>query len=87
VIFTAFAACGLVAAVVYALWMVQRVFHGEERESWKLLDFAFREMGMMSVLIAAIVWLGLHPQPVFNVVKPALETLQHDAAAEPPMSR
>jgi NADH-quinone oxidoreductase subunit M len=87
VIFTAFAACGLVAAVVYALWMVQRVFHGEERESWKLPDFAFREMGMMSVLIAAIVWLGLHPQPVFNAVKPALETLQHDAAAEPLSAR
>jgi NADH-quinone oxidoreductase subunit M len=87
VILTAFAACGLVAAVVYALWMVQRVFHGEERESWKLPDFAFREMGMMSVLIAAIVWLGLHPQPVFNAVKPALETLQHDAAAEPLSAR
>jgi hypothetical protein len=35
------------------------------------------------VLIAAIIWLGLHPQPVFNAVKPALETLQQDAAAEP----
>ena len=76
VLFTVLAALGLIGSTVYALWMIQLTFYGPNKEGWKLPDFSIREMAMMTVLIAAIVWLGINPQPVLNTAKPALQGLQ-----------
>jgi NADH-quinone oxidoreductase subunit M len=81
---TALATVGLIAATVYALWMVQQTFHGPNIANWKLPDFGGREMLTMVVMIAIIVWLGLYPQPVLNTVRPALDQLQHNTAAVQP---
>jgi len=78
---TVLATIGLIAATVYALWMVQQTFHGPNTANWKLPDFGGREMLTMVVMIAIIVWLGLYPQPVLNTVRPALDQLQHSIAA------
>jgi NADH-quinone oxidoreductase subunit M len=72
VLLTALAALGLIMSTVYALWMIQLTFYGPNKEGWKLPDFSGREMAMMTALIVVIVWLGLHPQPVLNMAKPAL---------------
>jgi NADH-quinone oxidoreductase subunit M len=77
---TVLATVGLVAATVYALWMIQQVFHGPAREDWKLADLGGREMVAMLAMIAALVWLGLYPQPALNVAAPAIESLQRAAA-------
>jgi NADH:ubiquinone oxidoreductase subunit 4 (subunit M) len=61
--------------------MVQQTFHGPNTANWNLPDFGDREMLMMVVMIAIIVWLGLYPQPVLNTVRPALDQLQQSAAA------
>jgi NADH-quinone oxidoreductase subunit M len=74
---TAFAATGLVFAAIYSLWMVQRAFHGEPRVVWKIPDLSRLEAGIMAVLIVAIFWLGLFPQPVLNTTGPVLSTLQN----------
>lgn len=76
IVFTALAALGLIAATVYALWMVQAAFHGPNREGWRLPDLSLREMVMMGIMAAVIVWLGLYPQPVLNMAKPSLDNLQ-----------
>jgi NADH-quinone oxidoreductase subunit M len=68
---------GLVSATVYSLWLIQKVFHGPQQTEWKIADFSRREMAMMTALIASIVWLGLHPQPVLNTARPAIQYLQH----------
>ncbi|HAM52626.1 MAG TPA: NADH-quinone oxidoreductase subunit M, partial [Nitrospiraceae bacterium] len=81
VVMAVLATTGLVAATVYSLWIIQRVFHGQKKEDLKLADFSAREMSVMTVMIAAIVLLGLYPQPVFNTAGPALTTLEHDASA------
>ena len=78
---TVLATVGLITATVYALWMVQQTFHGPNTANWKLPDFGGREMLMMAMMIAIIVWLGLYPQPVLNTVRPALDQLQHSTAA------
>ncbi len=75
------ASLGLVFSTVYALWMVQQVFHGEPRERWALPDFNLREKGIAASMIVLIVWLGLFPQPVINAARPALENLQKVRAA------
>lgn len=71
-----FAATGLVFSVIYALWMVQRTFHGEQRRTWTIPDLSIRETGIMAAMIIAIFWLGLFPRPVLNTTGPMLNTLQ-----------
>ncbi len=77
---TALGTVGLVAATIYALAIVQRAFHGENREGWHPADLGPRDLTILGVMIAALVWLGLYPQPVFATVLPALEGLKHLAA-------
>jgi NADH-quinone oxidoreductase subunit M len=66
VIAAAGAAAGLIAAAVYSLWLVQRVFHGEPEKREGPVDASVREMTVMGIMIAALIFLGLYPQPVFN---------------------
>ena len=73
---TSVAALGLVTATVYALWMMQAVFFAENKASWKLADFSMRETAAMALMIIALVWLGLYPQPVFNTARPSIDSLQ-----------
>ena len=70
------AATGLVAATVYALWMIQQTFHGAARESWKPADLTAREMTALLAMAAALIWLGLYPQPVLDAAAPALERME-----------
>jgi NADH-quinone oxidoreductase subunit M len=77
---TVVAATGLVAASVYSLWLIQAVFHGPNRQQWKLSDLSARETAIMTALIAAIVWLGLYPQPVLNTTEQTVKRLQSGTA-------
>lgn len=71
------AALGLITSVVYALWLIQRVFYGEPREKWTLRDFGFREMMPVTVMMLLLVWLGLYPQPLFRTVQTPLQGDEH----------
>lgn len=73
---TALATVGLILSTVYSLWLMQRVFYGRERESWKPADLSAGEMTMMGALILALVWLGIYPQAAINTAGPALGGLQ-----------
>lgn len=73
---TAFAASGLVFSAVYALWMIQRTFHGETRGVWTMFDLSIRETGMLAAMVIAIFWLGLYPPPVLNTTGPVLNSLE-----------
>ncbi|HXW68942.1 MAG TPA: NADH-quinone oxidoreductase subunit M [Dissulfurispiraceae bacterium] len=83
-VITATAALGFVAAVVYSLWMFQSVFLGQGREtaahSGHMPDFGFREMAVMGAMMLALVYLGLYPQPVFDIAKRPLENIRLTAA-------
>jgi NADH-quinone oxidoreductase subunit M len=72
----AIATAGLVAATVYALQMLQKVFFGKQREELKPADVSVREMSVATVLIAALLFLGLYPQPVLNTAAPALRSIR-----------
>jgi NADH-quinone oxidoreductase subunit M len=69
------AAVGLVAATLYALRMLQKVFFGKPKEELKLFDVSVREMSVAIVMIAALLFLGLFPQPVLNTAAPALRSI------------
>jgi len=87
---TILATLGLVAATAYSLRIVQKVFLGTQTTTASLRDLTFRELVVMILLIASIIWLGLFPQPVLNssrqMVKailesPATTTMAQDHAA------
>ena len=73
IVFAAIAALGLVAAVIYALWIVQRVFHGPNRERWRFSDLTPREVAIAAALVAVTLWFGLYPAPLLRTVGPALK--------------
>jgi NADH-quinone oxidoreductase subunit M len=76
---TILAATGLVAATIYALWLVQAVFQGRETHGWDFSDITPRERGTFAVLIAPLLLLGVYPQPVLTTARQALDNLQRHA--------
>jgi NADH-quinone oxidoreductase subunit M len=78
---TIVAAAGLVAAVIYALALVQRALHGAPREDRQLPDLGRRETVVIAVLMVAILWLGVYPQPLFDTAAPGLADLRHPQAS------
>lgn len=62
------AAVGLVISAIYSLRIVQRVFHGAPAQERAPADLSARELGALALVIAALVWLGLGPQPVLDLV-------------------
>ena len=72
---TVFAALGLIAAPVYSLILVQKVFHAEPAETHKIWDFGNREMTIMGFMIVAMVWMGVYPQTMLGISAPVLESL------------
>ncbi len=69
------AATGIIAATIYALWIVQRAFHGPNAQNWKISDLSIRETVVLAAMIASLVWLGLFPQPVFDTSRQALKNM------------
>jgi NADH-quinone oxidoreductase subunit M len=72
---TGIAAIGLIPAALYSLIAIQRAFHGPADPARQVADFGPRETAMMLALAAAIIWLGIAPQPVLNIAAPALQNL------------
>ena len=72
---TAIAALGLVGATIYSLWILQQAFHGPLAEGRRVPDLAPREIVTLAAMAVTLVWLGLFPQPVLDLARPALESL------------
>jgi NADH-quinone oxidoreductase subunit M len=72
ILMSCLASAGLIAATIYSLRIVQKVFLGNKNMDWEMCDLNVREKVVSSSLVIVIVWLGLFPQPVFNTAKPAL---------------
>ncbi|MGH8552325.1 MAG: complex I subunit 4 family protein, partial [Methylococcales bacterium] len=75
VVMTSLAALALIAAPVYSLIVIQKVFHAQARETQHLWDFGTREMAYMGFMIVAMVWMGVYPQSMLDLSSPVLENL------------
>ena len=79
------AATTLIFGAAYTLWMVKRVFFGEiENEQVRALtDINGREFLMLSLLAAAVLWMGLYPKPFTDVMQVSVtELLRHVAVSK-----
>jgi len=76
ILMTSLACTGLVAATVYSLRIVQKVFLGKTGSDWKIKDLTVREKFITACLVIAIIYLGLFPQKILDTGKPSvLKTL------------
>ncbi|MEO6332377.1 MAG: NADH-quinone oxidoreductase subunit M, partial [Gemmatimonadaceae bacterium] len=75
-VFTALAATGVVLAAAYMLWALQRILFNklDKDENRHLPDLNWREIGLLTPLIAAIIWIGVYPAPVLR----RMEAAAHD---------
>jgi NADH-quinone oxidoreductase subunit M len=74
------AATTLILGAAYSLWLVKRVIFGEVANDnvAKLEDLNKREFIVLGVLAVAVLWLGLYPAPLFEVMHASIANLlQH----------
>jgi len=74
------ASVGLVLAVIYSLWMIQKAFYGEStahsaKEGTTLAALTLRERGLLLILMLALLALGLYPQPVLDLSEGPMQTV------------
>ncbi len=76
---TVVAALGIVIAAVYSLMLMQRSFQGTPSQDMEALgeieDFGARELSVMGLMMIALIWLGVNPQPVFDLAAPLVERI------------
>ena len=61
---------GFVFSVVYALRLVQLSVFGPNEHNWRLPNLSAREVAILGILAALVLWLGLYPQPILNTSGP-----------------
>ena len=85
-LFASLASIGLVAATIYSLRIVQKVFFGKRNSELRITDLSIRESVVLGLMVLAIVFTGLFPQPVIDTARPAiLKTVkpeEHSGSAE-----
>lgn len=74
-VLTIFATIGLVAATVYSLRIMQKIFYGKEELTYSLPDLSIREKLIMIPLVVIIIWLGIFPQPVLDTTGPMVNAV------------
>ncbi len=83
---TIIGAVTIVLTAAYMLWVLQRVFLGTLPEKWKnLTDMNGREMAMLVPLAVIVIFLGIYPSPVLDLMNSSmnyLAELLHRAGAD-----
>ncbi len=81
----AIATIGIILAAVYVLWMYQRMMTGPVKAGNEAMpDARAREKWVIAPLVAAIIGLGVFPQPLLEVINPAVgRTMEAVGATDP----
>jgi len=77
---TAVSVLTMILTASYLLWMLKRVFYGPFNIKWNWLpDASVREAIPLLVLAAFIVFVGIYPATLVNVITPSLAHIMHVA--------
>ncbi len=84
--FAIVATTGIILAAIYILYLYQRAFQGTVNEKvTKFRDLNAREVLSVAPLIAIIVFLGVYPKPVLDVINPAVKSTLSDVHKTDPV--
>lgn len=73
---TIIATLGILLNATYFLRAFQRIFFGELNEKWAgLSDMSPREIGLLAPLAALVLFLGVYPRPVLDVISATMNQL------------
>jgi NADH-quinone oxidoreductase subunit M len=78
---------GIILAALYILLVIQRVLHGPPRGvvAGGMRDLVGREVWAVAPLLAMILFLGVYPKPVLDMINPAVtRTMQDAGLTDPP---
>jgi NADH-quinone oxidoreductase subunit M len=79
---TVIAVFTMILTAGYLLWMIKRVFFGPFNTKWDWLpDANARELVPLFALAGLIVFVGIYPAPLINVITPSLQAIMHTAVA------
>ena len=79
----------LVLGAAYSLWMYKRVIFGEVANTHvaELIDVNGRELAILTLLAAAVLWIGLYPKPVTDLMDASVaQLLKHVAVSKLPLA-
>ncbi len=65
---TVLAFLGLIISLVYTVRLVQELLFQEERQPFSIPDLTSREIGILTVLGLGVIFIGLHPGPLLQVL-------------------
>jgi len=71
---------GLMLTLVYVLHLVQEALLGEARQEHDLSDLSLRELAVLAPLAAAVLFIGLHPGPVLDLLQEPVQGLLRSLA-------
>ncbi|MGW2562799.1 NADH-quinone oxidoreductase subunit M [Streptomyces sp. NPDC001514] len=76
---------GIVLAALYTLVLYQRTMTGPVKEEVRTLpDLRLRELLVVTPLIALLIFLGVYPKPLTEIVNPAVEHTMSDVQKQDP---
>lgn len=79
------ATVGIVLAALYVLVLYQRTMTGPVNESVRgMPDLKLRELAVVTPLIALLLFLGVYPKPLTDIVNPAVEHTMSDVQKSDP---
>jgi NADH-quinone oxidoreductase subunit M len=77
---TAIAVFTMILTAAYLLWMISRVFFGPFNQKWSWLpDASVRELIPLFALAGLIVFVGIYPAPLIDVITSSLQPIVHTA--------
>ena len=78
-----FAATGLVLGATYMLWLYRRVVFGraEKGEIIRMPALNNREISILSPLTIFILWFGVYPAPLLDVLNPVVVMISETVAS------
>jgi NADH-quinone oxidoreductase subunit M len=78
-VYAAVATAGIVLAALYILLLVQRTMHGPVLDKVRgFKDLNGREAWALAPLLAMVIFLGIYPKPVLDVITPAVQRTMSD---------
>jgi NADH-quinone oxidoreductase subunit M len=80
------ATLGIILAAIYILWLYQRTMTGPVRpETERMPDLKARELWAAGPLVALLIVFGVYPQPLLNIINPAVQQTMSQVHATDPV--